>query len=338
MPTRPLAEFTAPASSSGRVAATAQVVYDGLGLPRAEASVMVQRGPGINSIVGVVSAVATPAAGAAQRLLLGGDEAVIDCGFAISPPVANAFTELRHEADLDSLVASGVTAVGLSTGDPHLLDALLARSDLTGVAYRAVTGEDALAAGMRWVVEKRRLEPPSRLRTGLALSATQGFDDSSLAELGAFAKAAAVPVALSLGGEGEASAVRRLHDLGLLEHVSAVVDGAAVDEDDVRLIARAGSAVVYAPRWEAVAGRPPFPWTLYAQHGVDVAFGTRAPVGGAELFDLVAEVRVALTSLGDRLNPRAAVRAAVKGGHRALGLLPPRVGRGAGAEELVVWI
>lgn len=73
-----------------------------------------------------------------------------------------------------------------------------------------------------------------------------------------------------------------------------------------------------------------------APPGREVAFGTDSRGSSPDL-DVTREVAAAREAHGERANVRALVRAAVKGGHRALGLMPPQVRRGGGADGLVVW-
>jgi len=130
--------------------------------------------------------------------------------------------------------------------------------------------------------------------------------------------------------------VRYLYDLGVLEAAPTLVHMVNVSEEDVRLVARAGSVVVHCPRSNAALGCGTFPWQLYAKHSVEVAFGTDSRGSSPDL-DVTREVAAAREAHGERANVRALVRAAVKGGHRALGLMPPQVRRGGGADGLVVW-
>lgn len=109
--------------------------------------------------------------------------------------------------------------------------------------------------------------------------------------------------------------VRYLHDLGVLAAGPTLVHGVHVDDDDARLLARVGAVVVHCPRSNAALECGTFPWTLYAKHGVEVAFGTDSRGSSPDL-DVTREVAEALAVQGAKLNPRAALRAAVKGGTR----------------------
>jgi cytosine/adenosine deaminase-related metal-dependent hydrolase len=132
------------------------------------------------------------------------------------------------------------------------------------------------------------------------------------------------------------SPVGYLRELGVLDARPTLVHAVQVDEEDVRTLQRAGCAVVHCPRSNRSLGCGRFPWELYAKHGVDVAFGTDSR-GSSPSLDVQEEVAAAAAWHGRRAAPGGLVRAAVKGGHRALGLVPPRVGRGDPADALVRW-
>ncbi len=130
--------------------------------------------------------------------------------------------------------------------------------------------------------------------------------------------------------------MRHLAELGVLEAGPTLVHMVEVDEDDVRAVQRAGCTVVHCPRSNLALGCGRFPWEVYARHGVDVAFGTDSRGSSPDL-DVIAEVAAARRLHGDKAAPQALVRAAVKGGYRALGLTPPRVVRGSPAAAMMAW-
>lgn len=373
-----------------RVLATADVVYDGLGLPRAAGAVVVQRAPGVTSVVKVWGAAAAREAY---------PEAVrLDCGFAVSPPVVNAHTDLGSstmpptpgdlaahlasrerggrggmeavEAGLAELRAVGATVIGGVVADEAVMERLLAERGLSGVAYWEVVAprpEDAdsvFAGTVERLKRFRGLEREGGMRVGLAPQAPHAVSAPLLTRLVGYARAALLPLAirvaespaereLHLTGRGElaerlaaagapfpargVSPVRYLMELDVLAAAPTLLGMTHVDEEDVRLVARAGSVVVHSPRTDGALGRGEFPWTLYSRHGVELAFGTGARGKSPDL-DVTGEVRAALAAQGEKLNPRAAVRAAVKGGYKALGVTPPRVQRGSPAAELVAWM
>lgn len=379
-------------SGVGRVSAHAAVVYDGLGLPRADGAVVVQEAPGVSSVIMV--------AGAADAAAAYPSAVRLECGFAVSPPVVNAHTHLdlssmpftpgdypdfiravvahgrgggrglaAARAGLAELRACGTQVVGDIVTDEGVMELLLASPDVSGVAYWEVFAprpEDAEAVfddAVRRLARFRGLERPGGMRVGVAPHTPHTVSAPLLSRLVAYAKAVGLPVAIHVaespaetalhaGAGGRlasdlaavgfpfqptgVSPVRYLHDLGVLAAAPTLIHGVQVDEDDARLIGRAGACVVHCPRSNAALGCGEFPWTAYARHGVPVAFGTDSRGSSPDL-DVTGEVAAAIAMQGARLNPRAAVRAAVKGGHQALGLEPPRVVRGAPAGALVAW-
>ena len=99
----------------------------------------------------------------------------------------------------------------------------------------------------------------------------------------------------------------------------------------------AGCTVVHCPWSNEALGSGRFPWELYARHGADVALGTDSRGSSPDL-DVVAEGLRALELHGERVSPRAVVRAGVKGGYRALGMKPPHLGTGAPASAFGAWL
>ncbi len=382
---------SAPAAL-GRVVARADVVYDGLGLPRADGAVVVQRAPGVSSIVNVTSSVDATAAYP--------DAAPLDCGFAVSPPVVNAHThlDLSHmtytpgayvdfiatvvahagsggrglaaaRSGLAELAANGTAIIGDVVTDEGVMELLLSQTAVGGVAYWEVFAprrEDADAvfeATVRRLTRFRALQRAGGMRVGLSPHTPHTVSAPLLQRLVAFARAERIPLAIHVAeapaerelherGSGQlaealaaagfafqatgGSPVRYLDELGVLDAAPTLVHGVQVDESDVRLIARSGAVVVHCPRSNAALECGSFPWAMYARHGVALAFGTDSRGSSPDL-DVTAEVMAALEQQGAGLNPRAAVRAAVKGGHQALGVTPPRVARGAPATALVAW-
>lgn len=393
MPLRPLTEVVGRQDLGyGRALAHAEVVYDGLGLPRAAAAVTVQLAQGLASVIGVGNFAEARATNGAAR--------VVDCGFAISPPVVNAHTHLDlsgmphtpgsyadfiaavvaharagHRGSaaarrgVAELSAAGTRVVGDVVTDAATMEYLLGQAELTGVAYwevfapRPEDADAAFEAALAAVARFRTLERPGGMRVGLSPHTPHTVSAPLLVKLAAYARAERIPLAihvaespaeleLHLKGTGElaeslarvgfglaptgVSPVRYLHDLGVLAASPTVIHAVQVDDDDARLLARAGAVVVHCPRSNAALECGAFPWTLFAKHGVEIAFGTDSRGSSPDL-DVTREVAAALMAQGGKLNPRAAVRAAVKGGHKALGMAPPRVVRGAPAGELVAW-
>jgi cytosine/adenosine deaminase-related metal-dependent hydrolase len=270
---------------------------------------------------------------------------------------------------LAEVKASGVRVVGDTVTDPAVMELLLGDPDLTGVAYWEVIGPDPDAAeeGFARAVEVvnrfRSLERPGGVRVGVSPHTPHTVSAPLLRRVASWARAQGLPVAIHvaetpaerelwLRGTGllaaalaswghpvapvGASPVRYLDDLGALEGGPTLVHMVAVDDEDVRLAQAAGCAVVHCPRSNASLGCGRFPWETFARHGVDVAIGTDSRGSSPDL-DVVAEALAAAELHGERASPRAVVRAAVKGGYRALGLRPPRVSVGAPAAALGAW-
>ncbi len=393
MAVRPLPEVIGGAGRGyGRMVAHAQVVYDGLGLPREDGAVTVQLAPGVASVVR--TSTMTEARSTYP------DAQVVECGFAVSPPVVNAHTHLdlttmshtpgpytgfigavvahargghrgvtAAKLGVAELSAAGTRVIGDIVTDAATMEYLLGQDALTGVAYWEVFAprpEDAdavFATTVQTLARFRALERRGGMRVGLSPHTPHTVSAPLLGRLAAYAAAERLPLAIhvaespaelelhlrgsgalaeSLARAGFAFAatgvrpVRYLHDLGVLAAGPTLVHGVHVDDDDARLLVRVGAVVVHCPRSNAALECGTFPWTLYAKHGVEVAFGTDSRGSSPDL-DVTHDVAEALAVQGKKLNPRAALRAAVKGGYKALGMLPPRVVRGAPAADLVAW-
>lgn len=373
----------------------AEVVYNGLGMPRSDGGVLLQRagaGPASLTVADVRDRAGTARAFPEARL--------VDGGFAVSPPVVNAHTHLdlsnmefrpasypefiaRVVAEgragrrgveaarrgLVELRALGTTVVGDIVTDPAVMRLLLAEPDLTGVAYWEVfapfpeQADEVFGATVELLAGFRALQRPGGMRVGLSPHTPHTVSAPLMQRLAAWARAEGLPVAIHVAespGEAElfltgsgplaeslaaaglpvqsrgVSPVRYLHDLGVLATAPTLVHMVEVDEEDVRLTARANATVVHCPRSNEALGCGRFPWQLYAKHSVEVAFGTDSRGSSPDL-DVTREVAKAAELHGAAANPRALVRAAVKGGHKVLGLTPPQVLRGAQADGLVVW-
>ena len=380
----------------GRYLLFADVVYNGLGTPRADAAV-------------ALFADEDEHGGKRTTIVEYGDQRTAserhpasqpyDAGFAISPAVVNAHTHLdlsdmqftpggyepfiaavvahsragargvsAARRGLDELRAAGVEVVGDVVTD-EAVAALLLASELRGVAYweviapRAEDADEAYERATRTVMRLREHERHGGMRIGLSPHTPHTVSAQLLTRLVGWAHENAVPIAihvaespsertLQLSGSGPLaeglaawglpvlasglSPVAYLDSLGVLAAAPTLVHMVAVDEDDVRLVQRHGCPVVHCPRSNDALGCGRFPWELYARHGVDVAFGTDSRGSSPDL-DVTCEVDFAVKLHGAKANPRGLVRAAVKGGHKALGLEPPLVRRGEEAGALVAW-
>ncbi len=269
----------------------------------------------------------------------------------------------------EELMASGVFAVGDIVTDEEVMTFLLGHPKLTGVAYWEVIGPDPADADrlLRETVERvhrfRALERRGGVRIGLSPHTPHTVSAPLLSGLAQVALRERLPVQIHVGespheatyhqrGGGPLtelmgavdpdfqasglSPVGYLERLGVLEAAPALVHMVHVTEEDVRTVQRSGCVVVHCPRSNEALECGRFPWELYARHGVTVAIGTDSR-GSSPSLSVVEEVAAARRLHGAQASPLALVRAAVKGGHRALGSAPPKVLRGAAAEALTVW-
>jgi len=375
-----------------RYVVAADVVYDGLGTPRENAAVTVQR-------VGTASNLVAVGPVADLRLEFA-DAPTIDAGFAITPTVVNAHTHLdlsdmpftpggyvdfiraviAHDREglrgvdaakrgVAALRSLGTTVVGDVVAQAEVMDYLLAQDDVRGVAYWEVLGPDPAKAHQDFERVKKTVNSfRERQRSnGMLVGVTPHTPHTVSAELlhlvTRWAKEEGLPVAIHVAestaearlhrhGDGELAAMLRalgvpfesrgvspvayLERIGVLATAPTLVHMIEVDDDDVRRVQRHGCPVVHCPRSNVALGCRRFPWELYARHGVDVALGTDS-LGSSPDLDVTAEVAYAVGLHGAKANERGLVRAAVKGGHRALGLRPPRVTRGGQAADLYAW-
>ncbi len=370
----------------------AEVVYNGLGTPRADGAVVVQDDGNRRQVIAVESA---------RRAREAYPDALLeDAGFAVSPPPVNAHTHLdlsgmpysagsyedfiraviRHRRDapggveaarrgLGEVLQGGVRVIGDIVTDEAVMRYLLQQTDVAGVAYWEVIGPDPADADRIFertrarLADFRELERPGGVRVGLSPHTPHTVSAPLLQRLAALARAEGLPMQIhvaetadevdlhrdgsgalagflaSFGVTWQAtglSPVGYLASLGVLEARPTLVHMVHVGEEDVRTVQRADCAVVHCPRSNEALGCGRFPWELYARFGVDVAFGTDSR-GSSPSLAVTDEVAFAREVHGAKANPQALVRAAVKGGYRALGMTPPRVRRGASADAMFVW-
>lgn len=270
---------------------------------------------------------------------------------------------------LRALTDAGVTAFGDVVTSEDVMFELLGHEGVSGVAYWEVFAPDPSEADATFTATVERLrrfkaaERPGGMRVGLTPHTPHTVSAPLLQKLAQFAAVNALPLqvhvaesddetALHTTGDGAIrdlmgpmlahwaptglTPVAYLDSLGVLDARPSLVHAVHVSEEDVRRIARAGASVVHCPRSNQALACGRFPVELYARHGVDVAFGTDS-LGSSPSLDVQAEVHAALEVHGGRANAGALVRAAVKGGRRALGLTPPRLTRGSDAAGLTVW-
>lgn len=291
----------------------------------------------------------------------------------ISAVIGHGRTGLRGVAAAKTGVATlrrlGTTVIGDVVARADVMDYLLEQDDVGGVAYWEVVGPDPAAADAdferaRTTIDAfRARQRPGGMVVGVTPHTPHTVSARLLQLLTRWARAEGLPVAIHVAespaeaqlhrhGTGAlaellravgvpfesrgVSPVTYLDDIGVLATAPTLVHMVEVDDDDVRRVQRHGCPVVHCPRSNAALECGRFPWESYARHGVDVALGTDS-LGSSPDLDITAEVAYAAALHGVKASARALVRAAVKGGHRALGLHPPRVTRGGRATDLYAW-
>lgn len=254
---------------------------------------------------------------------------------------------------------------------------LLSEVDRPGVAYWEVLGpnpddaERIFNETVAKVREFRALERPGFVRLGLTPHTAHTVSGVLLQKLVGFARAENLPLQIHiaespdewqlfqsgtgklaetmervfaksitqiLGTEPNASLtpVGQLERLGILEARPTLIHAVHVTEKDVQNIARAGCPVVTCPRSNAALECGIFDWPLFARYGVEVGIGTDSIASGESL-NVLDEIKFARALYGERVPLKTLVRAAVKGGSRALGLQSPIVRRGDARAGLMDW-
>ncbi|PYE54780.1 amidohydrolase family protein [Deinococcus yavapaiensis] len=274
-----------------------------------------------------------------------------------------------------SLEASRVSAFGDIVWDPDVMTFLLSESTLPGVAYWEVLDPDPATAKdtFRKTVERveawRRLEGRG-VKVGLSPHASYTVSHELFRLLADYARREALPMQIHVAEHGSELAlfaagtgplaesfgrvvkldlatifgrspdsaltpVSYLADLGVLDAKPTLIHMVHVTEDDVKIVASAGSTVVTCPRSNANLQCGTFDWPLFARLGVEVAVGTDSVASGETLdvHDELAFARAAYPNLDDRVF----VRAAVKGGARVLGESVPFIRRGEPWREAYAW-
>ncbi len=253
--------------------------------------------------------------------------------------------------------------------DEAVMRKLLPKAGLCGVAYWEVFAPDPAEADKEFsetveqLREFRRLERPGGLKVGLSPHTPHTVSAPLLQKLARLSLVENLPlqihvaespaeIPLHCDGSGPLhdlvkpflgawtpsglTPVRYLAELGVLDARPTLVHMVHVTEDDIKLVAKAGCVVVHCPRSNEALECGRFPWELYAKHNVEVALGTDS-LGSSPDLSIAREVESARALHGGKASPLALVRAAVKGGSRALGLTPPRFGRGDTAGALHIW-
>ncbi len=233
-------------------------------------------------------------AGAAAATRLGAAQA-LDAGVTTVFDYSNATRSPAHtEAVLDAFETSGIRAVVGCCGDP---------ADLPGPRTGGGTGGGT-----------------GRVTGALAILGPEYDDwDRAVAQLRA-GRERGVMVSAHAGG----GVVRRLHDAGLLGPDLQLVHLNAVTEEDAKLLAASGTAVVVTPTVEAVMGHGPSAYGRLAGAGARPAFGVDVVINNPpDLFEPLRDtLRTERLRSGSAAVPAAAelLRAATIDGARAVGL------------------
>lgn len=273
-------------------------------------------------------------------------------------------------AGVDELLLTGTTVVGDVVTRDDVMHFLLGHERLRGVAYWEVLGPDPnQAERILGETEARlrrfkQLERDGGVRVGLSPHTPHTVSAPLLRGLADLARRMHLPLQIHAAeSEGEISfhrdgsgplatameqwlpddwrpsgltPVAYLDSVGVLSIAPTLVHMVQVSDEDIALVQRHSCTVVHCPRSNISLGCGRFPWERYARQGVTVALGSDSR-GSSPSLAVEEEVFAAMALHGDKAGGQALVRAAVKGGYRALGLTPPRFVRGDDAAILHSW-
>jgi cytosine/adenosine deaminase-related metal-dependent hydrolase len=152
------------------------------------------------------------------------------------------------------------------------------------LAAAPVTGEEELLACYGHLIGRWHGAAEGRIRAGVSCSAPQRVTESYFRALSALSKAHDLPFVVHMletklqrvfGQEvlGK-SLVRHVHDLGLLDERMQVVHAIWVDDDDMRLLAKAGCTVAHNPVCNLKLGSGIMPFRRLRDHGVPICLGS----------------------------------------------------------------
>jgi aminodeoxyfutalosine deaminase len=202
------------------------------------------------------------------------------------------------------------------------------------------TAHTVSAKLLRGLTELSRLEGlPMQIHIAEHPSELEWFRTGGGPLAGMLAGIPGVPDATTTLGRAPDAAltpVKHLAEIGMLDAKPTLVHAVNVTPEDVRTIAQYGCSVVSCPRSNRNLSCGVFPWALYAQNGVEVGLGTDSIASG-ETLSVRDEALAALEIHGAGFGLRNAVRWAVKGGYKALGMKTPVIARGDDFSRLTVW-
>lgn len=270
---------------------------------------------------------------------------------------------------LQEIREGGIDTIGDIVRDEEIMHHLLTHPELQGVAYWEVVApnpkdaDTVFAATVERLQRFRSWERPGGVKLGLSPHTPHTVSAPLLKRLAALAQGSRLPMQIHVAespaeilwhrdGSGPLAAllgpfvpdwrpsglspVKYLEQLGVLAAQPTLVHMVNVAEDDIRTAHRAGCITIHCPRSNEALGCGRFPWKTFMKLGAEVGFGSDSK-GSSPSLSVVDEVHAAIQLHGERANPLALVRAAVKGSHRALGLTPPQIRRGDPAAKLFLW-
>ena len=300
-----------------RVCYTAEVVYNGLGTARADGAVVIQQSTDNRNVIAIADA-AEAREGFAEADFQ-------HVGLAILPTPADACVDVRglNAADVAARLRKlEPCRVGLIADDLEVVRQLL-QMTLTdvlvpyGVIYWAASSTDIMH--LATTLNDLRKAPTS-WRVGLWLNAPD-FAPLDARRLTQYLQQ--TDTSLHLDVQTVDDVLSYLKTTPLLAARPALRLALTADDEDVTAlvthIRKADSVVVHCP-CEDASPASRFPWEAFMAQGVDVALGSGRGEGVLE--HLVCRLQ---TQQQQHASPLALVRAAVKSGHRALGLTPPSV-------------
>ena len=135
------------------------------------------------------------------------------------------------------------------------------------------------------------------------------------------------PASLGFRADPGLTPVRYLAEIGFLDASPTLVHCVHVSDEDIRIIAQHGCAVVTCPRSNLHLNCGVFPWQKFVLAGVPVALATDS-TASAHSLDMRAELATAFAAFGPEFRLPMALDWLTNGGSRALGMQAPRIERG----------
>ena len=141
------------------------------------------------------------------------------------------------------------------------------------------------------------------------------------------------PATLGFRADPGLTPVRYLAEIGFLDAAPTLVHAVNVSDEDIRIIAQYGCAVVTCPRSNAHLRCGVFPWQKFVQAGVPIALATDS-MASAHSLDLRAELAAAFDAFGPDFQLPMALDWLTRGGARALGLAHATIDVGSSLDSL----